>query len=142
MDEGIRYRGRVFTGWEIEEIRELIFRYPDKSRFLLSKELCRLWNWTQANGTSRDMLCRGLLLKLHAEGRIVLPPQKRVPTWLKRRERKPVKIEVDESPCEVPLDGLRPLIILMVRRTPIERLLFRSITTSAAPSPSGSICAS
>lgn len=122
MDEGIRYRGRIFTEREIEDVRELISRYPDKSRFFLSKELCRLWDWTQANGTPRDMVCRGLLLKLHTEGRITLPPQKRVPTWLKRRKKRPEKIEVDDSPCDVPLDKLLPLTILMVRRTPLERL--------------------
>lgn len=122
MDEGIRYRGRIFTEREIEDIREVISRYPDKSRFFLSKELCRLWDWTQANGTPRDMVCRGLLLKLHGEGHITLPPQKRVPTWLKRRKTRPDRIEVDDSPCDVSLDKLLPLAILMVRRTPLERL--------------------
>jgi hypothetical protein len=122
MDEGIRYRGRIFTEREIENIREVISRYPDKSRFFLSKELCRLWDWTQANGTPRDMVCRGLLLKLHAEGHITLPPQKRVPTWLQRRKKRPDRIEVDDSPCDAPLDKLLPLTILMVRRTSLERL--------------------
>lgn len=122
MDEGIRHRGRIFTAREIEDIRELISCYPGKSRFFISKELCRLWNWTQANGTARDMLCRGLLLKLHAEGHITLPPQKRIPTWLERREKRPERIEVDDSPCEVPLAGLVPLTIVMVRRSPSERL--------------------
>ena len=68
------------------------------------------------------MLCRGLLLKLHAEGHITLPPQKRIPTWLERREKRPERIEVDDSPCEVPLAGLVPLTIVMVRRSPSERL--------------------
>lgn len=122
MDEEIRYRGRIFTEREIEDVRELIARYPDKSRFFLSKELCRLWGWTQANGTPRDMVCRGLLLKLHGEGHIALPPQKRAPTWLQRRRKRPDRIEVDDSPCDVPLAGLLPLTILMVRRTPLEKL--------------------
>lgn len=122
MNEGIRYRGKVFTEREIEDIRELISRYPDKSRFFLSKELCRLWNWTQANGTPRDMICRSFLLKLHADGHITLPPQKRIPTWLTRRKKGPDRIKVDDSPCEIPLAGLLPLTILMVRRTPLEKL--------------------
>lgn len=122
MDEGIRYRGRVFTEQEIEDIRDLIFRYPDKSRFFLSKELCRLWNWTQANGTLKDMVCRSFLLKLHAEGHITLPPRKRIPTWLGRREKRSVDVEIDDSSWEVPLRGLLPLTILMVRRTPSEGL--------------------
>lgn len=122
MDERIRYRGRVFTEREIEEIRELIARHPGKSRFFLSKELCRVWDWTQANGIPKDMVCRGLLLKLHAEGHIILPPQKRVPTWLQRRKKRCDRIEVVDSPCEVSLARLLPLTILMVRRTPLESL--------------------
>src|SRR3972149_1311228 len=122
MDEGIRYRGRVFTERQIEEVRDLICSYPDKSRFFLSKELCRLWDWTQLNGTPKDMVCRSFLLKLHAEGHITLPPQKRIPTWLARREKRSVRIEIDDSPCEVSLPLLLPIRALMVRRTPFEKL--------------------
>lgn len=122
MDGGIRYRGRNYTEQEIEEVRQIISCYPHKSRFFLSKELCRVWNWTQANGTPKDMVCRGLLLKLHEEGYITLPPQKRIPTWLKRRKKRFERIEVDDSPCAVPLARLLPLTLLMVRRTPSESL--------------------
>ena len=122
MDEGIRYRGRIFTEREIGDIRELIARYPGRSRFFISKELCCLWNWTQANGTARDMVCRGLLLKLHTEGHIVLPPPRMVPTWLRGPRKPPAKIEIDDSPCHIPLAELAPLSLLMVRRTPSERL--------------------
>jgi len=121
MGTVLRYRGKDYGEQEIEEVRRLVSAYPDKSRFFISKELCRLWNWTQANGCPRDMVCRGLLLKLHAEGRITLPPQKRIPTWLQRRKKGTVSIEVDTSPLDVPLAELLPLKILMVRRTPLER---------------------
>jgi hypothetical protein len=122
MDEKIRFRGKIFSKREIEDVREVIARYPDKSRFFLSKELCRLWNWAQANGTPRDMVCRSLLLKLHAEGHITLPPPRMVPTWLKGPRKPPARIEVDDSPCGIPLAGLMPLSLRMVRRTPSERL--------------------
>jgi hypothetical protein len=126
MDEGIQYRGRVFGERQIEDVREIIARYRDKSRFFISKELCRLWNWTQTNGTPKDMVCRGLLLKLDAEGHIALPPQKRNPMWLLSRKKAPARIEVDDSPCEARLSGLLPLSLLVVRRTPFERL-YRSL---------------
>jgi hypothetical protein len=122
MNEGIRYRGRIFSERDIEDVRELIARYPENSRFFISKELCRLWNWTQANGAPRDMVCRSLLLKLHTEGHIALPPPRMVPTWLKGPRKPPAEIEVDNSPCEIPLAGLTPLTIRMVRRTPLEKL--------------------
>jgi hypothetical protein len=126
MGTVLRYRGKDYDEKEIEEVRRLVSAYPDKSRFFLSKELCRLWKWTQTNGTPRDMVCRGLLLKLHAEGYITLPPQKRIPTWLGRRKKRLVRIEVDDSPREVALAELLPLTILMVRRTPLEKL-YRSL---------------
>jgi hypothetical protein len=122
MDEGIRYRGRIFTEQDIEGVRELVARYPDKSRFFISKELCRLWNWTQANGTPKDMVCRSLLLKLHREGRITLPPPRMAPTWLAGPRKSPARVEVDDSLCAVPLAELAPLSLLPVRRTPLERL--------------------
>jgi hypothetical protein len=122
VDEEIGYRGRVFTNREIGEAREIISRFPDKSRFFISKELCRLWNWTQANGTPKDMVCRGLLLKLHREGYLTLPPQKRIPTWLLSRKKTAVRVKVDQSPLAGAFSELLPITFLMVRRTPFERL--------------------
>jgi hypothetical protein len=36
--------------------------------------LCEAWQWRQANGMLRDMVCRGLLLVLERAGQIALPP--------------------------------------------------------------------
>jgi hypothetical protein len=46
-------------------IRQLIADHPTLPRTSLSRMLCEVWNWVQANGASRDMVCRGLLLALH-----------------------------------------------------------------------------
>jgi hypothetical protein len=35
----VRYRGRVYAEREISEVREIIARYQQESRFFLSKEL-------------------------------------------------------------------------------------------------------
>ena len=35
------------------------------SRRGLSKKLCEAWNWVQASGAVRDMVCRSLMLTLH-----------------------------------------------------------------------------
>jgi hypothetical protein len=122
MNDGIRYRGRTFTERDVTDVRALIVRYPDKSRFFLSKELCRQWNWTQPNGTPKDMVCRGLLLKLHEEGHITLPPARMTPTWLKGPRKPPARIEVDDTPCAIPFAGLAPVSLIPVRRTPFEKL--------------------
>ena len=59
---------------DILYIRELIVAHPGASRRTLSTQLCEAWQWRQANGALRDMVCRGLLLMLHRAGRIALPP--------------------------------------------------------------------
>jgi hypothetical protein len=117
----IRYRGKVYGEQDVEDIRELIDQNPGQSRYFLSKELCRLRNWTQANGTYRDMVCRGLLLLLDREGWITLPPKKRELPWLSRARTAPPQA-VDVTPVAGPLSPLVPLDLIMVRRTPAERL--------------------
>jgi hypothetical protein len=122
MAEEVRYRGRTYTERELGEIRELITRNPDASRWFLSKELCRRWNWVQANGTLRDALCRGFLLALHRQGVIVLPACKRPSTsHLRKRTRPPAPL-VDASPIVGSLGELRPVTVVMVRRTPYESM--------------------
>jgi len=118
----VRYRGRVYAERDIEDVREIIARHPGASRFFLSKELCRLWNWTQPNGTPKDMVCRGLMLLLEREGLITLPARKRELPWLFRERTEPPRIAVDTAPVAGPLSDLFPLDLCMVRRTPGERL--------------------
>jgi hypothetical protein len=118
----IRYRGKVYGEQDIEDIKELIGRNPGQSRYFLSKELCRLWNWTQANGTPKDMVCRGLMLVLNREGLIALPPKKRELPWLALERSAPPPRAVDATPVAGPLSDLFPLDLCMVRRTPGERL--------------------
>lgn len=118
----IRYRGKVYGEQDVEDIRELIDRNPGQSRYFLSKELCRLWNWTQPNGTPRDMVCRGLMLLLDREGLITLPGQKRDLPWLSLARTAPPQRAVDMTPIAGPLSPLLPLDLAMVRRTPGERL--------------------
>ena len=62
------YRGRSITSEQIAFIRQLIADHPELSRWKLSRELCEAWQWKQANGALRDMVCRGLLLMLHRAG--------------------------------------------------------------------------
>src|SRR5664279_798424 len=65
-----RYRGRVVTTEDILFIRQFIADRPSMSRRKLSAELCKVWQWKQANGALCDMVCRGLLLMLHRAGEI------------------------------------------------------------------------
>lgn len=119
----LRYRGREVDEDDAARIRDLIARHPDKSRRALSEELCREWGWRQENGALRDMVCRGLMLALHREGHIELPPVRRVNPnpFLVRRRRPPV--EVDATPIAASLADLGPLTFAKVRRTKEEALV-------------------
>ena len=59
------YRGRAVTPEDVLFIRDLIAQHPGLSRRGLSVKLCEAWQWKQANGALRDMVCRGLLLMLN-----------------------------------------------------------------------------
>ena len=118
----LKYRGRVVTAEDILYIRELIAAHPRASRRRLSQKLCEAWQWKQANGALRDMVCRGLLLTLHRARHIELPAVKFVPhNPLVRRER-PELVPIDTTPIHGPLQELRPVEIEQVRRTDQEPL--------------------
>ena len=123
MEEQICYRGRVISNEDIQFIRYLIEQHPQASRWRLSKLLCEAWNWRQANGALRDMVCRGMMLMLHRAGHIELPAKKHSPPNPLEKRRKPATdILLDQSLIEGPLRALRPLEIRQVRRTGMESL--------------------
>jgi hypothetical protein len=112
----------VVTAEDILYIRELIAAHPRASRRRLSKKLCEAWQWRQANGALRDMVCRGLLLMLDRTGQIELPAVKFVPHNPLVRRARPEPVPVDTTPILGSLAKLRPVEIQQVRRTDHERL--------------------
>ena len=75
--EALRVQGRLVGERELEQIRSLIRQYPQWHRTALSQRLCQLWNWRNDVGRLKDMASRTLLLKLHRQGLIQLPPPRR-----------------------------------------------------------------
>ena len=61
----------------IQDIQRLLAKNPSWHRTKISRELCKLWNWRNANGQLKDMSCRTLLLKLERAGHVVLPSRRR-----------------------------------------------------------------
>jgi len=122
MSETIRYRGKVFGSRQIDEIREVIATHRERSRWFISRELCRRWGWAQPNGVLKDIICRGLLLYLETQGLIELPPRGKIPPYHLFPHKKPASVQVDQSPMEGNLSDLRPIELLQVRRTPLQRL--------------------
>src|SRR5881409_124374 len=121
MEVVLKYRGRAITAGDVVFIRTLITEHPGASRRILSKKLCEAWNWSQPNGTLRDMVCRSLMLELHRAGHIELPPVRLViknPLARRKAERrKPVPWLVDTTPLCARLAEIRPLEFRQVRRT-------------------------
>jgi hypothetical protein len=121
MEIILSHRGRVITDSDLVFIRQLIADNPSASRRRLSQKLCEAWNWRQANGALRDMVCRSLMLALHRAGHIELPPVRQIPrNPLARRSaerRKPIPALVDTTPLEAHLADIRPLEFHQVRHT-------------------------
>ena len=126
MQRPLSYRHRVITDDDLVFIRKLIAEHPGSSRRDLSLKLCRAWNWVQANGALRDMVCRGLMLMLHRQSLIELPAVRRVIRNRQVERSRPVLVSVDEAPLQVSFAELGPLEVRQVRRTP-EEALFNSL---------------
>ena len=117
-----QYRGRVITSEDITFIRRLIAENANASRRRLSAKLCEAWQWKQSNGASCDMVCRGLLLKLHRAGAIELPLVRFQPPNPFVQRTAPAPLLIDTTPITRPLSELRPIDLEQVRRTADEPL--------------------
>jgi hypothetical protein len=116
-----KYQGKQITASDIEFIRRLISKNPHSSRRQISKLLCEAWDWRQANGHLKDMLCRSLLLHLDRSGYIKLPPIKFRPNNPLANRKKPHRIKIDTTPIsELPCN--ETIEIRQVRRTTSEDL--------------------
>jgi hypothetical protein len=115
-----RYRGRNIGDEEIAFLRRFIAEHPTLSRWALSRQLCEVWEWKQANGALCDALCRGLLLLLERGGAIELPAVRG--HFPKRLEQRPEPLVPDDRPVRGPLVELGALEFQQVRRTPQEAL--------------------
>jgi len=122
METLLAYRGKGITQEQVLFIRDLIAQNPGDSRWSLSQKLCQAWNWRQANGVLRDMVCRGLLLALERAGYIELPAKRQNPLNPLVHREKPAPVAMDPNPIEGPLGSILPLEIRQVRRTPLEKL--------------------
>lgn len=126
----LAHRGRSVTDSDIVFIRQLIADNPASSRRALSQKLCEAWDWRQANGALRDMVCRSLMLALHRAGYIELPPVRQIslnPLARRRAERsKPIPAPVDTTLLKTNLAAIRPLEFHQIRHT-LEEPLFNSL---------------
>ena len=117
-----KYRGRIITAADITFIQQFIHANSGLSRRKLSVKLCEVWQWKQANGALRDMVCRSLLLMLDRAGQIQLPAVRQRPHNPLVRRQKPTPVLIDTTPMEGALKMLQPIQIQQVRRNGDEAL--------------------
>ena len=125
METELVIRGKRITQSDLWQIQSIINKHWLQGRTFISKELCRIWNWRQANGIYKDQVCRILLRKLQDKGLVQLPPSKRRDSNnSKRRYYNPPDYppQISVSPITGSLRQFPGIQIQMVRRTPKEAL--------------------
>ena len=101
-------QGRPFGPEQLAQVQALVGQNGQWSRYRLSRELARLWDWRTAQGQLKDMAARTLLLKMQEQGWIQLPARRmKSPTRSGQPPRGTVALE--QSAVERPLRGLVPL---------------------------------
>lgn len=118
MELNVKYQGKSVTPDELKFIKQIIANNPNASRRQISKLICEAWDWRQANGYLKDMVCRGLLLQLERSGYLKLPPVKFRPNNPLANRSKPAKIDIDKTL----IYDYDQIEIKQVRRTPDEKL--------------------
>jgi len=120
-------RGRRIGPEDLQQIRQLVQEEGARGRTHLSRRLCRLWDWRQANGRFREIACRDLLRQLAARGLIQLPtvhPPGRRPGYQNavRLPRLP-----EQTPRQGELSAWRDRITLTLVQSRAERQLFNGL---------------
>ena len=128
MAETMVIQGRSITATEIVLIRGMLDKHREWGRTRLSEELCRHWNWRNAQGRIKDMAARTLLLKLERRGLIELPARQR-PSSNEFRNRRVSVVEHASVPIRGSLVDLRPLSVSVVAPGSTDGLLFNSLLT-------------
>jgi len=128
MAETMVIQGRSITATEIVLIRGMLDKHREWGRTRLSEELCRHWNWRNAQGRIKDMAARTLLLKLERRGLIELPSRQR-PSSNEFRNRRVSVVEHASVPIRGSLVDLRPLSVSVVAPGSTDGLLFNSLLT-------------
>ena len=119
-------QGRELSADDIGEMKGLLAEHPDWGRTRLSEELCRRWDWRNAQGRPKDMAARTLLLKLERSGHIQLPLRQRPSSNEFRNRIVPVIAPATEPICGA-LSDLRPLSVSVAASASADMRLFNGL---------------
>jgi hypothetical protein len=121
-------QGRVVTSGDLTLIRGLIRQHPDWHRTRISRELCRLWQWTDEVGRAKDMACRTLLLKLERRHLLQLPCRQG-PSVNHRRGRTFQPAPHETTAIHGALQDLLPVQLILADSGP-ERQLWQTLLSA------------
>lgn len=120
MDEALVLQGRTITAADIACVRRLIEENPSFTRRRLSREICHLWNWKNAQGQIKDMACRTLLLKLGCRNLVVLPARAQEP----RPRLQRIYLPHAKDPIVTDLRSLQPIKVINVKTGTEDQKMF------------------
>jgi len=118
-------QGRRIEPAEFVQVRELVNRHPEWSRYRLSRELCVLWDWRTGTGRLKDMAARTLLGKFAERGWIQLP-ERRACSPNRHRLARPPEHVWDPTPVACSLAALGEVQITEVSSRAEDRARLRS----------------
>ena len=91
LNENELIQGRRIGAEELAFVQSLLATQPGWSRWRISQELARRWEWRTATGQLKDMAARTLLLKLEQRGWLALPPRRWASPNRMRHKQMPVR---------------------------------------------------
>lgn len=129
MTDSQLIQGRLISPGDVAQLRQQLALHPDWSRWCLSRELARLWDWRTANGQLKDMAARTLLLKMEQRGWIELPPRRWAsPNRMRHKQMPALDPRLNQELLQEPLSSLRPLSLTEVSAgQAAERGLFEAL---------------
>jgi len=123
MNVPLTYRKKVITQDDLTLIVKVIDEYRSEGRSAISRRLCEVWDWRQANGQLKDGVCRGLLLQLERNQLITLPSRIiNNNNNSQRRRITPATFDFQPTSLTSALSDLTPIELRQVRRSPEEKL--------------------
>jgi hypothetical protein len=129
VHENFTLQGRQLGPLELGQVTQLIADNPGWTRYRISRELARLWDWHSASGQLKDMAARTLLLKLEQRGLIELPARRRVsPNRMRHKVVATLDPSLSQEPLKTSLQNLTPLDLREVSSaSPADRALFEAL---------------
>ena len=126
VDNSLIIQGRQIGPAELEQVWGLLAAHPDWSRYQISRELCRVWNWRSLTGQIKDMAARSLLLKLEERGWVALPARRCLsPNRMRHKQIR--RLPHPSDPIMGSLSELQPLQIQELSRQPEGGPVFDSL---------------